>query len=129
MKDRAWEGQAARAKSRVLCPRRRPPWEGVAPFSLKPHGMDTTEQISPRYCPRCSQKTNHSKSVNSVGPDGTEVREICNRCGALTAAKMQEGSASPSGIDGTLPPEAEEHLDEEDPPFGHDSIDGPDRPL
>lgn len=128
MKDRAWKGQMARAKSRVLCPLRLSPWEGAVILSLEPHSMDTTEQISPRYCPRCNQKTNHSKSFNSVGPDKTEAREICNRCGALTATKMQEGSASPSGIDGELPPEAEKHLDEEEPPFDHDSMEGPNRP-
>lgn len=97
-------------------------------FSLDRDIMDSTEQISPRYCPRCNQKTNHSKSVNSIGPDGKEVREICNRCGALTATRMQGGSASSSEIDGTLPPEAEEHLEEESP-FEHDSIEGPDRAL
>lgn len=87
--------------------------------------MDSTDPISPRYCPRCNQKTNHSQSVNSMGPTGTEVREICNRCGALTATKMKETEASTSDLDGTLPPEAEEHLEEE-PPFEPDSIDGSD---
>lgn len=104
-------------------------------LSLEIHIMDSTEQISPRYCPRCNQKTNHSKSVNSIGSDGKEIREICKRCGALTATKMQGRAAPSSGIDGELPPEAEEHLDEADEPleeesaFEQDPLDDPNPPF
>lgn len=94
--------------------------------------MESTEQISPRYCPRCNQKTNHRESIRSIAPDRTEVRELCNRCGALTSTEIR-GTGSPTPeLEETLPKEAEEHLEEEldeDESFMRDPLDGPERPF
>lgn len=70
-----------------------------------------------------------------MGPGGTEVREICNRCGALTGTKMQGQTTASPEIDGELPPEAEEHLEEaeesfeDDSPFERDPLDDPNPPF